>query len=107
MPREMGFLITTPHDGSAETVVGTLQCAHCSRHWTPQVGSGIRRGFCVRCMKPTCGRECCDPCVPHEQWLENVERGMPADYRPIRVVGGYEASPAGVLVPSGTLGRAA
>lgn len=99
MPREAGYIITTPHDGSRETVVGTFQCCHCQRHWTPQPGSGKKRGFCLKCMKVTCGREKCDACVPAEQWLENAEKGRPADHRNVVVPSGWVASPGGILAP--------
>jgi hypothetical protein len=35
----------------------------------------------------SCGRGCA-ACVPLEQYLENVEKGRPADYRPVVVPGG-------------------
>jgi hypothetical protein len=51
----------------------TLQCCHCMRHWMVQRGSGVRRGFCVKCGGPTCGKPGCDQCVPAEARMELVE----------------------------------
>jgi len=57
-------------------VAQTLQCCHCGGHWVSRRGSGIIRGFCVRCMKPTCGGIRCDPCIPFEKRLEMMEKGL-------------------------------
>lgn len=54
-------------------VASTLRCCHCGSHWTPKPGSGIERGFCLKCMNPTCGHRDCDPCIPFEAWLEHQE----------------------------------
>ena len=51
----------------------TLQCAHCARHWVPQPGSGIRRGWCFKCAAPVCGWPACFVCEPQEAWLERME----------------------------------
>jgi hypothetical protein len=77
-------------DGGSQggfTVVGeTLQCVHCAKHWMMQPGSGHERGFCLKCMGPTCGRQMCYECVPQEKWLELMEaRGrMEANLRLLR-----------------------
>ena len=55
-------------------VADTLQCCHCSAHWTPVKGSGIRRGFCLRCMAPVCGHPSCDPCIPFLEKLQKANR---------------------------------
>jgi hypothetical protein len=88
MAKESGYLIT--QDDSGETVVGTHQCCHCGGHWAPRPGSGIRRGFCLRCNKLTCGKPGCDPCVPVEQLLDNIEKGRALDYRPIVATSGWQ-----------------
>lgn len=54
-------------------VADTIQCVHCAKHWVPQPGSGIRRGFCMKCMGPVCGVQC-ERCYPFEKWLEDTER---------------------------------
>ena len=61
----------------------TLQCKHCGRHWTVMPGSGRRRGFCVRCNGPTCGKQSCETCIPKELFLDNVEKGRASSFRPI------------------------
>lgn len=52
----------------------TLQCCHCNMHWEVVKGSGRRRGYCMSCGRPTCGKPSCDPCVPFEKKLEWTER---------------------------------
>lgn len=52
----------------------TIQCAHCPAHWVMRTGSGIVRGFCGNCMRPTCGDRGCDRCVTWEQKLQMIER---------------------------------
>lgn len=45
----------------------TLQCVHCGKHWIVVRGSGIRRGFCMRCNGVTCGAHACETkCEPEE-----------------------------------------
>ncbi len=52
----------------------TLQCVHCQKHWVVQPGSGIRRGWCFRCMGPSCGKQNCETkCVPAERMIEEIE----------------------------------
>ena len=64
--------IITP-DGRTEGE--TLQCVHCSFHWVVIPGSGRERGFCFKCMGPTCGKEKCYTCEPFEKQMERIERG--------------------------------
>jgi hypothetical protein len=85
-----GILISTPLDGGRVITCDTVMCVHCNRHWVWQPGSGRKRGRCLRCNGWTCGRPACDPCVPHEQRLDNAEQGQPADHRRILVASGYE-----------------
>ena len=57
-------------------VAETLQCVHCGMHWDRIPGSGIQRGFCLKCHGVLCGKpQCMSECKPFEQWLEEVERG--------------------------------
>ena len=52
----------------------TLQCDHCQKHWIVQPGSGMKRGFCLKCNGPTCGKQRCETrCVPFEKELEQIE----------------------------------
>lgn len=85
MSKQSGEItIADPGSDKPVLVVATMQCGHCGRHWIPRPGSGIVRGFCQRCMKPICGPGC-ESCRPVEVYLDNLEKGRPADYRPIIV----------------------
>lgn len=54
-------------------VADTLQCVHCQAHFIVVKGSGRKRGFCHRCMGPTCSPQCA-ACYPAQQQLEDEER---------------------------------
>jgi len=69
-----GYAVLTSESGMQE--FDTLQCCHCGAHWHVVPGSGRRRGFCMHCMRPTCGRPECNVCVPIEKWLDQVEKGI-------------------------------
>lgn len=68
MPREDSGILS---DG--KQVASLLQCPHCGGHFESRPGSGLRRTFCFRCMKVTCGAPACDACVPLEARLESAE----------------------------------
>jgi len=51
----------------------TVMCCHCGMHYTVVPGSGRRRGFCFKCMAPTCGGPSCDQCFTVEQRLGFIE----------------------------------
>lgn len=76
-----GYAVITESDGSI-VEADTLQCVHCGGHWQIQPGSGRIRGFCFKCNGPVCGPKCKE-CIPHEQWLENIEMGNAANFKPI------------------------
>lgn len=78
------IVIADPSSDRPLLEVKTVQCVHCGGHWIPRPGSGTVRGWCQSCAGPVCGPGCSD-CVPVEQYLENMEKGMPADFRPIVV----------------------
>lgn len=63
--------ITEP--GKAPIRRSAFGCCHCSRICTVVPGSGIERGFCFMCMKPTCGQQKCVSCEPFEAKLEAME----------------------------------
>ena len=88
--RPSGTLITTFLDTGKVVMQDTVQCCHCGGHFISTPGSGKRRGFCCNCAHTTCGRPGCDHCLPHEQWLENMEQGKAADHRRIIVPGGFD-----------------
>jgi len=52
----------------------TQQCCHCGEHFLVVAGSGITRGFCLRCNQVTCGAQWCQACIPWEQKLELAEK---------------------------------
>lgn len=76
--------IADPGSDKPLLVVATMMCCHCGRHIPYRPGSGVVRGWCQRCNGMTCGPQC-EACRPTEQLLENLEKGRPADYRPIIV----------------------
>jgi len=41
-----------------------LKCVHCQHIWIVKRGSGRKRGWCLKCMGPTCGSQSCMECVP-------------------------------------------
>lgn len=55
--------------------IPTARCCHCGGHFPIRPGSGHVRGWCQNCMGPVCGPSC-DACVPVDQYLENLERGL-------------------------------
>lgn len=80
MPQADGELITMPWDSDRAKIEKTIQCVHCGAHHV--IKEAFERacqgklGFCARCNGPTCGRAICEPCVPQEQQLENMEAGI-------------------------------
>lgn len=68
-----GHVIISSADGRTSEQQ-TLSCCHCGAHWIVQPGSGTRRGFCLKCMGPTCGAPECGTCLPVEKFLEQVEK---------------------------------
>lgn len=75
--RPAGTIIITDPDLSHDVHMDTLQCTHCQKHWVVRPGSGRVRGFCLKCMGPTCGARACETsCVPAEKQLEAMESGI-------------------------------
>jgi hypothetical protein len=71
--------IRNPHGGimlDGVHVADTLTCCHCGFVWMPIKGSGIQRGFCLKCMGVTCGRKGCLDCLPQEKRLGLIEKGL-------------------------------
>lgn len=91
-----GYVLTSdPDSGQQRQEIPAYQCVHCGFTWTPQPGSGIERGWCMKCNGPICGRGCADSCVPKEQQLLNIEAGLPAN------------TPGKIVVPSAWFGERA
>lgn len=72
--RPDGYIAISYEDGHV-VERDTLQCVHCGAHFIVEPGSGRRRGFCLKCGGPTCGRPGCDSCTPFEKKLEALEEG--------------------------------
>ena len=64
-------------------VCQTLQCVHCQAHFLNVKIPGKVRGWCMNCNGPVCPKQSCDACVPFEQWLTNVEKGLPPGHRSV------------------------
>lgn len=58
--------------------IDTVACVHCGGHFAIQPGSGRIRGYCMNCSGPICGPSCA-ACVPVEQYLANLEAGLPSE----------------------------
>lgn len=92
--KRRSVMVSRDRERDRETVTEYVMCCHCGRHWQYQVGSGRLRGFCLRCNDITCGPLCPvgDNCVPVQQFLENLERGLTLQeacrHRPISVSAG-------------------
>ncbi len=75
-----GYLINTPDDGSAETVVDCVNWVDCGRVWTllEAIGHAMKQkmGFCAKCNGIHCPRPECEACVPQEKWLDWKEKGV-------------------------------
>lgn len=59
----------------SKEVATTRQCVHCGGHFVSIKGSGVTRGYCMRCGGITCGKEMCDSCIPFEKQLDMVDNG--------------------------------
>ncbi len=73
-PKRKGHIVIT--GGSSLVEQDTLCCVHCRHHWIIKPGSGRIRGFCMKCMGPTCGSKQCDVCVPYMKKIEMLEKGI-------------------------------
>lgn len=89
--------VTGYQDGQVVAEYDLLLCCHCNmvfmiqpshsaNIWSPsdvivrndqrpepKPDTGRRRGFCFRCMGPTCGQGKCVKCIPFEAQLEAME----------------------------------
>lgn len=74
MSKEHGYIILTTENGEQQRP--TSQCPHCGYHFNIVRGSGHKRSFCMRCMKPVCDKEqCIKECIPLEMRLDLIEKG--------------------------------
>ena len=67
------YLETDRISGKTIFEADLLQCGHCAHTWKHIPGSGIRRGICTKCDKPTCGKPACDTHYDQRQWVDDVE----------------------------------
>lgn len=56
-------------------VADTVRCIHGGEQFISLKGSGMRRGFCTRCMGRTCGAPEHDECLHWEKRLDLIEQG--------------------------------
>lgn len=70
------IIITDPYAPKQECDL--KQCVHCGGHWVFEKGSGKLRGFCQRCMGPTCGPNCVaarpGECKPQDKYLDELAK---------------------------------
>lgn len=63
-----GDVIIIGPDGNITFEGPTMTCCHCGDMWIMIKGSGKQRGFCMKCMNVTCGKESCNICTPIKSW---------------------------------------
>ena len=79
--REAGIiLISDPDAVKMVQELSTRMCCHCGKHWIPQPGSGMIRGYCQNCNGDMCGPDCAvhdyvpvGACLPLEKYIEFLE----------------------------------
>ena len=62
----------------------TIQCVHCGNHFLMVRGSGVTRGWCMRCNGIVCGPQCSE-CVPFDRQLEIMEGKLRRNALPVSV----------------------
>jgi hypothetical protein len=73
-PKAAGIVVATSFDGR-DTQRDTLQCVHCGGHWVVVPGSRRKRGWCIHCQGPHCGKpDCASRCLPLEKRLAFIEK---------------------------------
>lgn len=59
-----------------KVIADTRQCGHCHKHVLSVRGSGIQRGWCIKCSSWLCGSPACiAECYTFEKRLEDFEKG--------------------------------
>lgn len=72
--REGGLIIAGDGCG-ADAQRATYMCPHCQEHFLTVKGSGRPRGFCTKCMAPTCGKPDCEArCDPWQKKIDRIEQ---------------------------------
>jgi len=67
-------------------VAETLQCVVCGAHFELEPGSGRQRGWNTKLKGFTCGNEACTIGLPHDRYLDMLERNI----SPLQAVHEYE-----------------
>lgn len=83
--RFRGVLLSTDKETGKTTGRELRTCCHCQHTWIHHPGSGRLRGFCTNCAGHVCGLPACVArgCVHFERFIENIEKGLPLDFKPI------------------------
>ena len=90
--RKCGVLISRSIDADRVIECEIIQCCHCQFSKPYAVGDERKWGVCWRCNDWHCPKpECARKCVPIKRWLENKHKGLPDDFAPVIVRGGYAA----------------
>jgi len=67
-------IITDPYASIPVQESDTYNCAHCQFAVHVHFGSGTKRGYCMMCNSPLCGREACNKeCTPFMKRIEEQE----------------------------------
>ena len=95
-----GYFVTATGEG-LKIEGESRQCVHCQYHWAYAPGSGITRGYCLRCDGWLCARAECEreqalrrlqypgyACMPFEHWVERQREDYARDSRYVVLPGG-------------------
>ena len=100
-----GYFTTSTGDG-VKVEGETRQCCHCQYTWQYRPGSGITRGWCMKCAGLICGRPECVAdqkrlmarfpdrtwsCLPFTDWNERLRDAYDKDPR-------YKVLPSGIVI---------
>jgi hypothetical protein len=77
--RPMSNIIISHEDGGVEEI-DCVHCCHCGVVMRITPGSGKKRGYCMKCMRVTCGQGKCDACVPYEKQVYEPEKILRTDW---------------------------
>lgn len=99
--RTSGYFVT--YEGDGIKVEGeTRMCVHCQYTWEYKRGSGIERGWCMRCNGITCQR---DECAAEQRRITGnrsdcmtIEEFNERQRDQYLKSGQYEELPSGILV---------
>lgn len=105
-----GYGVSIGPDGN-KVETETRQCIHCQGMWTYRPGSGIQRGYCLRCNGLLCCRPECQTqqlkwiawwlektskvrqCIPFHEWNSRLGEKV------LHKADNYTITESGILVP--------